>query len=435
MQPIQSSGLSYPLDFFSGTQAEERVAPRYQVLTTEQDSCCAEDSCVYAIGNGLVNAVILVARAIIFVVAAPFVLIGMLFQALFQASADACTGSENSGRRQLVNVQQNFHGNSEQGEEVDNQQGSSSLQPPPTNLENLPIEAVDLGAGYDINVAKRAEVPDPINWQATLNQANGAILLNDLLICFDQVFGTDPNRASISNCSPAERDSRRGMIKTGYVDFINRRTGWYGAISPEYYDQIGVILKCVIAELKKPDVSQVDKILALEILAEASDKCPPRRLNEVIKIYRHLTGQAETMDNQVRIWMQDYKEDVILRYFQHQDHMNSLDDARLKVRGWGFEKPDARPDLDQYSATFGYPLYQYVARLDQEYIPEKLIAMVQIKVEYDNAGELVREYLLERYSDGDIDDAELARMYEGSNLTLYGSARLLELLGFIDPVP
>lgn len=301
---------------------------------------------------------------------------------------------------------------------------------------NLDPEAVEIGSHYRMNTTRRAETPDRIDWDAifTSNNTSG-IRVEDLMDCFDTVFGTSRTATNFSDLDTFRRDRLRISIEN-YVNFIVARDLSYsdGNTTEAYYNQLALFMKNLIVLMKDQNISNDRKRLSFTELEDASRRCVPRRLEEPLKQYRFLTNQEDNIDNRVREWLQMFKEDIITRYFQDSGHFHALNHARQVVRGWGLEQPDARADHDQYSFAFGYSRGQYYRRLEQNYLPPQVISAIKTKIDFFGDNELVNDYMNKKYEEGVLDDETLERIYTGSELNLFGTAKLLEFLGFIDPV-
>lgn len=437
-QAIHSSNNAYCFRFCESDEGiPSRPGSRYNDITMVQNEPYSCSQGCYDGMNAIAYGLGMVIRAVVFVVAAPFVLIGMMFQAIYNGMVQACSGDRSSSSEESTDSNSAENRSRERNIHVRDEIPLLPLLRADVNAANIPLEAVNLGAQYRVNQARKNHAPDRIDWNAIFTAQSGNVQVRDLLNCFDDIAANCTASMPLTTRRGWTAERMKGLIKDGYVDFIQARNGnIYGNVVPrEYYDQLSAVTRNLIIELRKPEILLSKKIEVLNELADAADKCHPRRLSEAVKQYRNITNIPQTMDNLARIWVQEYKIDIILKYFQNSGHMNVLNDARNVVRGWGLEDPDVMAHVDPYARNFGASSAAvYIARLEQDYTPACLISMVQAKIEFGDDKDAVNAYLLEKTDDGTLTDEELMRMYDGSNINYYGAAKILEFLGFLIPV-
>lgn len=319
-----------------------------------------------------------------------------------------------------------------------NSSSSSSmvLHPPESNLDSM---AIELGRNYTINERRKRDAPDRIDWNTVFSERDVRhVRIEELLGCFDEVLGRSATSTNFDDVTILERRGlRRGIER--FVQFIIERDLDHDTnTSPYYYDQLNLIMKNIILELKKPEIDAGKKYDVLKELSIAAGHCTPRKLEEALRQFRYITNRPDTLDNRFREWLQTYKEDVILRYFQS-GQFHVLNDARVKVQDWGLDQPSAFGSRDQYRGVGGdFSASEYREKLMQNYTSAHLISVIQTKASFHEAIPLITLYLQEAYASGDLDDDTLERILQTfgdrTELTFFGAAWLLARMHFIDPV-
>ena len=152
------------------------------------------------------------------------------------------------------------------------------------------------------------------------NQVNPPIQIQEVIHRFDEVFiGRRPFEILHTDAMGAQiRDitvqMARGRIQSGYIGFVTLYEN-----DRNYNGQVGEaiegLLKGVIFELRKPELSIEMKTEALISLSKAADHCPPRRYEEILKVYKTLSSQMETVDQIVLEVNRQIKEDLFQNYY------------------------------------------------------------------------------------------------------------------------
>lgn len=164
---------------------------------------------------------------------------------------------------------------------------------------------------------------DPTNIQHIAREANPPIVIEEVLTLFDQSFSDKGNNDIILNDQGRHvtKLRARGLIERSYLDYIN-----YPEAS-SYHQQVAesmkIYLQGIIFELRKPNEKNSDepycpiekKREAFINLANSAGHCPPRRHEEVKKVYLRLSNQMETVENIILGYVQEAKEDLFREYY------------------------------------------------------------------------------------------------------------------------
>ncbi|MEI8301024.1 MAG: hypothetical protein WCG10_05380 [Chlamydiota bacterium] len=153
------------------------------------------------------------------------------------------------------------------------------------------------------------------------NQVDPPIQIQEVLHRFDEVFiGRSPFEILHIDAMGAQiRDITVQMasqrIQSGYIGFItqykNDRQNYNGKVA----EAMEGLLKGIIFELRKPELSIEMKKEALISLSKAADHCAPRRYEEILKVYKTLSSQMETVDQIVLEVNRQIKEDLFVNYY------------------------------------------------------------------------------------------------------------------------
>lgn len=222
-------------------------------------------------------------------------------------------------------------------------------------------------------------------------------------------------------------DGARNAIQEKLIDFDDAR--WY---KPEYAQilkgEFDILLKCIVFELRNEQVPPEKKRKALIDLASAAEHCAPRRSNALIKVYRELANQMETVLNVILEYNQMAKENMFDDYYSLSNEpiqtlnyiRRELDDVGLDRRPINFMDPyidrynDARsvgnPDVKHTTKA------QFRAVFDKIYTPARLIYHVRKLINKRIAGNndfclnisaFLHAQMGEHFANGDITEREV----------------------------
>jgi len=183
--------------------------------------------------------------------------------------------------------------------------------------------------GLTVNAAKIAETParlDPAVIQHIANNATPPIQIGELLTQFDRIcdlvgVGVDDVLYQDQGTEITRANARRSL-ETNYLQMVRENA----ASGTQYYRNIAadidIALKGIIFGLRAPDDGSPEapdiiakKRMAIENLCSASEHCVPRRHTEAFKVYRVLSNQMETLDEIIKQYIQETKEDLFINYY------------------------------------------------------------------------------------------------------------------------
>lgn len=183
--------------------------------------------------------------------------------------------------------------------------------------------------GLTVNAAKIAETPqrlDPALIQHIADNANPRIQINELLVQFDRIcdlVGVGDNDVLYQDQGmEITRANARRSLETNYLDMVRDNA----ASGTQYYRNIAadidIALKGIIFGLRAPDDGSAEapdiiakKRTAIENLCSASEHCVPRRHTEAFKVYRVLSNQMDTLEEIIKQYIQETKEDLFINYY------------------------------------------------------------------------------------------------------------------------
>lgn len=183
--------------------------------------------------------------------------------------------------------------------------------------------------GLTVNAAKLAEAPqrlDPAVIQHIADNANPRIQIDELLTQFDRIcdlVGVANGQVLYQDQGmEITREAARRSLENNYLGLvrtnINSGTAYYRNIAAD----VDIALKGIIFGLRLPADGSPEtpdiiakKKTALENLCSASEHCVPRRHTEAFKVYRVLSNQMETLDEIVKQYIQETKEDLFINYY------------------------------------------------------------------------------------------------------------------------
>ncbi|MBS0649694.1 MAG: hypothetical protein JSR93_00885, partial [Verrucomicrobia bacterium] len=183
--------------------------------------------------------------------------------------------------------------------------------------------------GLTVNPAKIAETParlDPALIQHIANTATPPIQIGELLTQFDRIcdlvgVGVDDVLYQDQGTEITRANARRSL-ETNYLQMVRDNA----ASGTQYYRNIAadidIALKGIIFGLRVPADGSPEtpdiiakKRMAIENLCSASEHCVPRRHTEAFKVYRVLSNQMETLDEIIKQYIQETKEDLFINYY------------------------------------------------------------------------------------------------------------------------
>ncbi len=382
-------------------------------------------------------------------------------------------------------------------------QDLNSVPEPDLSLPDAPDYSEDLiNAAQDYRAcgARMKDRPEPFDLQSVIiqqEQLAHPILVDDLLTRFDEIFtnsdcsqvqeyggkyifnrnSNDESKAYLAD-RPFEiqmlvgGELLRGMGYGGYVpmrqiikfyiDFIKERDIALEGTSNAYYDNLEIIVKNIIFELGKPEIDTSKKRNLMVELAEAYTNCNARKYEEALWQYRKLINRSENLDNLVRIWLQEFKEEVIMQHYQIHGmegmSVHILNHARKEVGDefglndlglvendpwvFAYDNDEAFRRRNRYQMIDFNP-EEYKRLLNAHYTTEALLQVVSCKIESENVSRVINEYLQNEYTQETITDDDLELMYTNSvdengssqaKLNYKGVAILLERLGFLEKI-
>lgn len=188
---------------------------------------------------------------------------------------------------------------------------------------------VEVSQGLSVNQTKLTETPqrlDPALIQHIANNANPPIQIGELLVQFDRIcdlvgVGVNDILYQDQGTQITRADARRSLERN-YLDLVNAQrnsgTPYYRNVAAD----IDTALKGVIFALRAPANAAEEtpdiiakKRTAIENLCSASEHCVPRRHTEAFKVYRVLNNQAETLEEIVKQYIQETKEDLFINFY------------------------------------------------------------------------------------------------------------------------
>lgn len=246
---------------------------------------------------------------------------------------------------------------------------SSEIQPP---MHPLYI-------GVTINQSKLSTVPSPLNIYNLIYLAQNAtpvIIESQIIEHFNEIFSDVHENETLYrdlqcgygvNISKAEA---RGKITSQFLDFIRiyqnqnseGRSTRLADRNERNAQHISALLKAIIFELRKPELANDKKKEVLKNLASAAEHCVPRRYAEVLKIYKEVSNQVETLDEILLQFVQTAKEDLIQNYYSlSTEPVQTLNKIRKEVGGvLGLDR-NAVSLNDRYIETHNdasYPIFE-----------------------------------------------------------------------------
>ncbi len=198
--------------------------------------------------------------------------------------------------------------------------------------------------GLTVNVDKIPQVPqmlDPSTVRAITNGAQPPVQLDELLTHFDRICHQYAIRHTEVLFREGDQDitveKARKSLEEKYLDLVN------GFPLEKEIDRIIVreikdVLQGIILELRPPrngDEEDIDMIaqkkVALEDLCRAAMHCRPRRHTEAFRVYSALSKQIETVDEIVKLYLQEIKESLLLTRYYSTQPVHTLNYIRREV--------------------------------------------------------------------------------------------------------
>jgi hypothetical protein len=297
------------------------------------------------------------------------------------------------------------------------------------DTSNISQAALDATRGMQINPAKLGLRPEPIALNE-LELAGEIIDFNEMLVCFDKYYTTNN-----TGFTPPEIASTRGYIE-GYITYIQETN----LPSEMYRNNIQGFARNIIFEMLKPDdkVPVHKKITAFMEIANACEKCRPRRYEESKRQYLLLANRMTTMDQKLLVWIQMLKDDIIIQAFQRgQFHViNRARNMPTLANKWGLDNVDQVNTNDEHIGCGGsYSESEADAVLTNGYFPARLVDSIKARFDFEGDNELLNEYL--QHEDGLPSDFA-TQFYERSSTQLdqmainaKGVAWILKKQGFL----
>ena len=199
---------------------------------------------------------------------------------------------------------------------------SSDSQKPTSPVAQRPIRPV-IQTSLGVNKQSLNRQPRNIDISELIhlaNQVDPPIQIQEVMDRFDEVFidavsaeilHTDAMGAQIRDITVQMAKDR---IRSGYIGFITQYAN-NSTYNGKLAETMEGLLKGVIFELRKPGLSIENKKEALISLSKASDHCPPRRYEEILKVYKTLSSQMETVDQILLEVNRQIKEDLFVNYY------------------------------------------------------------------------------------------------------------------------
>ncbi|MBS0651692.1 MAG: hypothetical protein JSR93_11075, partial [Verrucomicrobia bacterium] len=187
----------------------------------------------------------------------------------------------------------------------------------------------ELYQDLNVNFAKIAETPQPLDPALIQHIADNAyprIQIDELLTQFDRIcdlVGVANGQVLYQDQGmEITREAARHSLENNYLGFvrnnINSATHYYLNIAAD----VELALKGIIFSLRLPEDGSPEtpdmiakKKTAIEDLCSASVLSVPRRHTEAFKVYRVLSNQMETLDEIVKQYIQQTKEDLFINYY------------------------------------------------------------------------------------------------------------------------
>ncbi len=304
--------------------------------------------------------------------------------------------------------------------------GAGISVPFPSPPIEVPDEIADIAGNYSLNQQRKADRPDPFNFEELMQDVQD-VDMNTFIICFDEVY-RDVEHFNGS----ATTELKETLLR--YIDFVEAKRPNVPGTSAQYYEDLEKVLKNLIVELQKPSLSVEEKQFIFSEIAEAATQCTPRIYEETLGQFRRALKRPETLDNLVRRWVQEYKEELLLDNFQAGAELHILSHARHLVGDdWGLNNNMTLAKNDP-SIIFFLDLLKedYETVLTESCTPGHYILAIFEKIIVDNAYMTINEHLQREHDQGRLTDEDFQEMYnDKGKLTYNGVAILLENLGFL----
>lgn len=271
----------------------------------------------------------------------------------------------------------------------------SPPQPSPPQPSH-PLE--DLTKTMRVNRAALNRVPLFFDLHALtplVTEANPPVSTEELLTQFDEILNQPHSTGLrcrgrdvlfVDEGSQIDRNSAKNQIKINLIHYANK-THDGSRYNQMVAKELELILKLIVLEFRKPEISHEKKVEALIRLASASFHCAPRRHTETLKVYRTLLSQIETIEDALLGAVQMAKEDLFLAHYCHStEPVMTLNYIRKKVDTLGLDRnPIHLKDIhmgrhDALTQKYGRPdttKEEFIAAFNSFYTAANVIPIVR----------------------------------------------------------
>lgn len=214
---------------------------------------------------------------------------------------------------------------------------SQTVSAPVIPVSSLAPETYE---GLRVNPLRIRDIPtpfDPSIIELISQNANPPVREDQILEHFDELFRDVRDYDVLYNDEGSDiwKNEARQAIETSYLGYIRQnlndvayqfdqtqsRINPHHRTTEAWNSQVArnfrTLLRGLIVELRKDEIPVEKKRVALESLASAAEHCPPRRHEEILRIYKELTNQVETMDEILLSYVQQAKEAMFASFYSH----------------------------------------------------------------------------------------------------------------------
>jgi hypothetical protein len=251
------------------------------------------------------------------------------------------------------------------------------------SVQGVSLKAIEATRGYILNPLRIRDVPPPLNIEELRLNGTGDIPIDELLVHFDTIFQYETGRQRLAEIQHAK------PYITQYINFIKARQDQSG----EYFDQLLCLAQNLIIELRKPEILLHKKQTALLEIADAQEKCKPRRFEETKRQFQEVSNRAETLEDKFLRWIQMFKEEIIIKTYQG-TQFHVINRARIEIgEEWGLDR-NAISTADEHIGCGGNTTKEeYRQTLTQNCTPASLVAALRTRIEYDGLNRDFSDYL------------------------------------------
>ncbi len=333
--------------------------------------------------------------------------------------------------------------------------------------QGLPQGAIDATQGYSINRDMLSVTPPPMKelWEELRRSGAEDIQITEIMDHFNALI-RDKGTVNVQRVQAAERALQKmiqdtdqqkddlgnlpfldgGMVNPEYgMALVEDRQGRLTQVNKREYwlqlnAEIRLILQNFVAEFRKPAISARNKQTALLEIARAAEECRVGLREELIRRFKMLTNRVTKLEDKFKLWIQLFKEDLILSTDTPQ--MHKINHARKLVgKQWGLDQDKLNLDDAHMEAGGGTSELQFIRILTEGYTPARIVHALRARMIDDGDWINVNKYFQTHIAKFETAGDDIFDFYEevGTGkqacmiVNFKGVTRLAELLGYVTP--